>query len=122
MHGTILSELKKFSDAKFGAEVWDRLLSEAGITRKIYLPIQSYPDSEVTAIVAAASKISGQSTSAILESSGEFIALDLVNMYKSLSKPEWRTLDVIEHTENVIHTVMRTRQSGAQPPYLRCTR
>jgi hypothetical protein len=39
-----------------------------------------------------------------------------------LLKREWRTLDVIEHTEETIHRVVRMRQPGAQPPLLRAER
>ena len=34
----------------------------------------------------------------------------------------WRTLDVIEHTEETIHKVVRTRNPGAAPPELQCAR
>lgn len=102
--------------------MWSRLLEQAGVKWKIYLPIQTYDDAEATAIIQAASEISQTPTSAIVEDFGEFIAPNLVKMYASLKKPEWRTLDVIEHTENVIHTVVRMREPGAQPPYLKCTR
>lgn len=122
MHGTVLSELKKYSDLKFGPATWERLLREAHVDWKIYLPIRSYPDEEAIAIIGAAAQISGRSDAEILEDFGEFIAPGLVSMYASYTKPEWRTLDVIEHTENVIHSAVRMREAGAKPPYLRCTR
>jgi hypothetical protein len=43
-------------------------------------------------------------------------------MYGSLIPREWRTLEVIEHSEETIHTVVRRRNPGAQPPELRCQR
>jgi hypothetical protein len=36
--------------------------------------------------------------------------------------PAWRTLEVIEHTEETIHRVERRRQPGAAPPKLRVER
>jgi hypothetical protein len=33
-------------------------------------------------------------------------------------KPEWKTLDLIEHTEERIHKIVRLRHTGARPPYL----
>ncbi len=32
----------------------------------------------------------------------------------------WKTLDVIEHTEETIHKVVRVRNPGAAPPELSC--
>jgi hypothetical protein len=122
VHGIVLSELKKYSDWKFGPAMWPRLLREAHIDWKIYMPIRSYPDEDANAIIEVAAQISGHSTAETLENFGEFIAPRLLSMYASLKKPEWRTLDVIEHTENVIHTVVRAREAGAQPPHLQCTR
>jgi predicted hydrocarbon binding protein len=37
-------------------------------------------------------------------------------------RPEWRTLEVIEHTEETIHRVVRMRTEGAKPPRLRAER
>ena len=43
-------------------------------------------------------------------------------MYSILIKPAWKTLDIIEHTEAVIHTVVRVNQTDAKPPELKCRR
>jgi hypothetical protein len=43
-------------------------------------------------------------------------------MYKHLIKPEWRTLGLLEHTEETIHHVVRLNKKGADPPALKCTR
>ena len=39
-------------------------------------------------------------------------------VYKSLLDPGWKTLDLIEHTEESIHTVLRARDDAAEPPHL----
>jgi hypothetical protein len=43
-------------------------------------------------------------------------------VYGPLLDSEWRTLDVIQHTEETIHRVVRMRQPGAAPPRLRVDR
>jgi predicted hydrocarbon binding protein len=43
-------------------------------------------------------------------------------MYAALIQPEWRTLDVVLHTEETVHRVVRMRNPGAAPPYLRAER
>jgi hypothetical protein len=43
-------------------------------------------------------------------------------MYRAYILPEWKTLDVIEHTEERIHKMVRLQHKGARPPYLSTTR
>jgi hypothetical protein len=123
MHGTIFVELQKYVQTKLGTEAWMTLRREAGITRnEPYDPFQSYPDEEVGALVGTASRITGTPAQALLEDFGEFIAPDLLDMYWGVIAPEWRTLDVLEHTEKTIHDVVRLNHAGATPPYLHASR
>lgn len=62
------------------------------------------------------------STSTILEDFGTFVVEPLLTVYYAIVEPEWRTLDVLEHTERTIHTVVRRRNPGATPPALRTQR
>jgi hypothetical protein len=119
MHGIIHAELKKYVDAKHGAEAWQAIVKEAGLGDAIYLPLNTYPDSEAVAIVAAASKLTGAPAENILEDFGEFIAPDLLSMYRSLLKPEWKTAEMLLHTEETIHRIVRIQNPGAKPPELR---
>lgn len=121
MHGIIFSELKKYVDAKLGGGAWDKLLKEAGLNGKIYLAIQEYPDQEAVTLVSTASKITGKPVTSILEDFGEYIAPDLLGMYKSLIKPEWKTIDLIKNTEETIHKVVRLKNPGAKPAELKCS-
>ncbi len=123
MHGVIFAELKKYVDTKLGGGKWSTLLKESGVgQQKVYMAVQEYPDQEAAALVSAASKMTGKSAPAILEDFGAFIVPDLVHMYWALIKPEWKTLDLIEHTEETIHRVVRIKNPGARPPELKCSR
>lgn len=122
MHGVIMAELQKYVETKFDAATWQSLLSQAGLGSRMYLPIQQYPDEEAVAIVTAASQATGIPADDILEDYGEFIAPDLIAMYRMLVAPEWKTLDVLERTEETIHTVVRIRNPGALPPHLKVER
>ncbi|PYQ42091.1 MAG: hypothetical protein DMF77_14115 [Acidobacteria bacterium] len=122
MHGIIFSELKKYVDDRLGGAAWGALLEKAGMPGRIFMSMQEYPDADAAKLVSTASAITGQPAQAILEDFGEFIAPDLLKMYASLIPKKWLTLDVIEHTEETIHTVVRRRNPGARPPELRCQR
>ena len=122
MHGTIFVELRKYVVAKLGPDGWPKLLEESGTPGRAYLPLLSYQDEEMTALIAAATQITGVSTTELLGDFGEFIAADLIGMYPTLVQGQWKTLDLIENTEQIIHTVVRRNMPGTSPPELRTVR
>jgi hypothetical protein len=122
MHGVILTELKKYVKARLGDEAWDTLREAAGLEGRIYLPVQAYPDDEAVALVAAASRLTGLRATEILEDYGRFIVPDLLQLYRGLLRPEWTSLDLIEHVEDTIHRAVRLHNTGATPPELVCSR
>lgn len=103
MHGLIVAELKMFMKSQFGTEAFSA-------------------DDDFMKIVATAAERTGLTPNALLESFGQFVAPRLLSMYPALVKPEWRSLDVIEHAERSIHTVVRAQHPAATPPYLRVHR
>lgn len=121
MHGIIFSELKKYVDTKLGGNAWSNLQKESRVGAKTYLAIQEYPDQEAVSLVSTASRITGKSVPAILEDFGEFIAPDLIGMYKGLIKPGWKTIDLIKNTEETIHKIVRLKNPGAKPAELKCS-
>ena len=119
MHGLIYAELEKYVETNYGQEAWLAILAEAGLGDKAYVPLGAYPDEESLAIVGAASKLTDTPAEAILEDFGEFIAPDLIETYKALVRPEWKTLDFLRNTEETIHRVVRRQNQGAEPPRLK---
>lgn len=122
MHGIVFGELKQYARARLGESAWDELLTDAAIGPKLYLAIQEYPDEELGAILQAACRRTGLSAAAVLQDFGDFVGPHLMNMYRMYILPEWKTLDVIEHTEERIHKMVRRQHRGARPPYLSTTR
>jgi len=122
MHGIIFAELKKYVDTRLGGGAWDGLLREAGMPGRLFMPVEEYPDVTAVALVTAAARITKLDAQVLLQDFGRFIATDLLKMYASRIRPEWRTLDVVEHTEETIHRVVRQRNAGARPPELKCVR
>ena len=118
MHGLIFAELKKYVDTTLGAAAWGPLAAKAGLSGKLYLPVSTYPDADVVSLVSAAADTTGLTRDAILQGFGEFMAPDLLRMYGSLLRKEWKTLDILEHTEETIHRVVRIQNPGADPPKL----
>lgn len=122
MHGILYTELRKYVLIKHGLGAWKTLVSNAGLIEKPYMPFETYPDEELVALVTAAGDLTERTVSSVLEDFGIFIAAELLAMYQPLIQPHWRTLDVLEHTEATIHTVVRKKNRGALPPELICHR
>ncbi|MSU79588.1 MAG: hypothetical protein EXS16_16050 [Gemmataceae bacterium] len=122
MHGLIFLELQKFAQQQAGTQAWNTLLREAKLPVKSYSAVRTYPDEEAFALVGAASRVLNLPAGAVLEAFGEFLAVELIQLYARLLQPEWKTLDVIENTEKLIHAAVRVGNPGAKPPVLECIR
>lgn len=122
MHGIIFTELKQFTDQRFGKDAWDRVLKSAGLGGHTFFSINDYADADMLSLFSALAKEAAIPVAEVVEDFGVFIAPDLLRLYSVLIKPEWRTLEVIENTEAVIHTVVRANIRGAKPPELKCWR
>jgi hypothetical protein len=118
MHGLIFLQLQKFAQKKAGPQAWEILMREANLPFQSYSPARAYPDEDLMALVGAASRILGEPDAAVIEAFGNFLAPELLRLYGRLIKPEWKTLDVIENTERLIHAAVRVGNPGAQPPVL----
>jgi len=122
MHGIVFSELQRFVVSKHAHAGWKAVTEKAGLAHKVYLAAGQYPDSEIVSLVTAASAITKQDSIQTLEAFGEFIVPSLLKMYGHLLKPSWKSLDVIEHNEGTVHTVLRASDKDALPPKLHTRR
>jgi predicted hydrocarbon binding protein len=123
MHGTIFSEFQKYVEKHLGGEeAWRSLLRETGIQRESYQPLEEYPDDEAIVLIATAARKAEKDVRTLLQDFGEFIAPSLLDMYWAVIDPDWKALDVIEHSEDAIHRVVRLKDPKARPPYLRTKR
>lgn len=123
MRGIVLVELREYAEEVMGPGAWVGLLDDAHLPARSYKAADSYPDEEVFALVLAASRAWGESVSTVLEDFGRRrLAPGLARTYASLLRPRWRTLDLLEHTEGIIHTAVRAHDPLAAPPRLVCFR
>ena len=122
MHGVIFSELQNYAESRHGPGTWNALLEKANLKGEAYLAVQTYPDADAVALVSAASALTGLPVAAVLEDFGEFIVPDLIKMYGHLLQSDWKTIDVIDKTEQTVHTVVRVKNPGAKPPQLQTVR
>ncbi len=123
MHGLIVNQLRHFVVETHGREAWARINESAHVTLGDRPPIDRvYDDADVIAVVVTAATLTHTEPQALLEAFGAFLAPTLLRVYAPLIDSRWRTLDVVEHTEEHIHTAVRLRDPTAGPPYLTAKR
>jgi predicted hydrocarbon binding protein len=118
VHGIVFAQLRNYVSSRLGRESWSGLVEAAGAEHLVYLPTESYPDSDMSRLVAALSARTQESTEEILHDFGVYLAGPLLGIYGPLLDAQWRTLDLLEHTEKTIHTVIRMQRPNAAPPRL----
>jgi tRNA A-37 threonylcarbamoyl transferase component Bud32 len=123
MHGIIFFYIQKFADMLATASASHASL-QSTIVRSTasYLPSGVYDDSEAVALLQSMADSIEEPLPGLLGRFGEFLAPHLVKVAGPLVDPGWRTLDLIEHTESLIHSMVRTTKPGAEPPVLETVR
>ena len=122
MHGIIHVEFRDYAVGQIGEDGWSELLREARVDHATYRITETYPDDELTGLVLALARRTDRRVDAVLEDAGRSAARGLLTTYGSFVRPGWRTLDVVEQTETVIHRAVRMRDPGAEPPALEAQR
>jgi predicted hydrocarbon binding protein len=122
MHGMIFAELKKYVHRSFGEAAWQKISQKAGVTRMSNLATESYPDEELFALIDAAVELSNVPRAELLPQFGAFMVPDLMKVFGAFVDHRWKAMDMLEHTESVIHRAVRLQDEKAAPPKLRITR
>ena len=118
MHGSLLHGFKQFILVREGAAEWEAIVRMAGVG-SWFKAAQVYPDADLVRIVEAAAKRWSRPKNAVLEEFGAALVPTLVNMYGAFIEPSWRTFDLLERVEGVIHRTVRMTDRSASPPQLR---
>ncbi len=117
VHGSIFFLLRKYIIHLHTEAVWKKLTEDAGVPEEFELT-KNYPLAAFHSLVAEAARYGNQSAATIQENFGEYLVPDLFVLYKNYLNPEWRTFEVIENTEKVMHGAVRRLNSTANPPIL----
>ena len=123
MHGLIFFYIQKFADeATSGKTTWLKLRDTVTASDNRYLPNEVYPDEDAIELLQKIADTCGEPLPELIERFGEFLAPHLIKVASQNIDPTWRTLDLIENTEDIIHTMVRTAKPGAEPPVLETVR
>ncbi|MFT2009104.1 heme NO-binding domain-containing protein [Pontibacter sp. 13R65] len=122
MHGSIFALLKRFVESSYDFSTWIRLLEAAGLEGASYQMQEMYPTKELLAIVDKASEATGMPTYSIMEQFGEFLVPDLLLIYSKYVNPNWRTYEMLLHTECSMHSAVKKLDDRTDPPMLLVTK
>jgi len=123
VHGLIFFYIQKFAESVArGSTTWARLRSTVTTASKTFLPSKAYPDEDAVSLLSSIAEVTGTPLADLTERFGGFIAPHLVKVARGVIEPSWRTLDLIENTEQVIHAMIRTTTPEAAPPVIQTVR
>lgn len=123
VHGIIFFYIQKFAQAATsGSASWLQLRQTVTTSSERYLPNQAYPDDEAVQLLQSLAEATDEPLPSLVERFGEFLGPHLVKVAGKHIDPQWRTLDLIENTESIIHTMVRATNPGAEPPVLEAVR
>lgn len=122
MHGMVFQQLQQFVTKTKNYATWKKILTETGLEGKLFIPTQIYPDEEMKKLITSFAAVENLTSEELLTDFGLFLSQGLLTLYTHSIQPEWKTLDLIEHTENTMHKAVRFNDKNAAPPALICQR
>ncbi len=122
LHGMVHAEFRQHAMGLVGHARWKALLDEAGLPSQPPRLSQRYPDVDLGAAVGLLAGATNSTASRVLHDFGRALFPTLIAIYGDLVPSAWRALDLIEHTEEVIHRAVRLQDASAAPPRLQSMR
>lgn len=121
IHGSMFFLLKEFILDNYGNKTWLKLSKRPGASSS-YDMHKNYPASEMFLIIKEAADHTRLPENSIKEKFGEHLVPKLLTLYKSHISPEWKTFEMLENTELVMHKAVRKQENEATPPVLNVSR
>lgn len=119
MLGFIFFELKQYVVIKYGNSAWQEISSQAHLSaQQNYKNQEAYSDKEFTALLFALAEKTQHSVSAVEEDFGVFVAPFLIRISKHMMPASWTFLDLLLHTQDVIHERLKKSLAASTTPFL----
>ncbi|WP_374405811.1 heme NO-binding domain-containing protein [Pelagerythrobacter sp.] len=121
MKGVIFNLLERVVTDEFGADIWDDLIDEAGVSGA-YSSLGNYADEDIEALVAAAAAKTGQTRAQVLHWFGVHAMPLLRELYPSLFDPHATSQDFVLSVNEMIHPEVRKLYPDAVCPFFHVRR
>lgn len=115
LKGIVFNILQQVISDEHGERVWDDVLDAAG-SRGVYTAVGSYPDDELTALVAAAAGMLGVSPDDLVREFGRKAIPHFAELYPQFFAPHSSTRSFVLTLNKVIHPEVRKLFPGADVP------
>jgi hypothetical protein len=121
MKGIIFNLLEEVAERDFGEGAWDQLLDQAKVAG-VYTSLGSYPDAELMALVAAATRLLGRAPEDVLRWFGAAALQLMAERYPVFFDGHHSLLTFLPTINDVIHKEVRKIYAGAGTPDFRFDR
>lgn len=118
MHGSMFVFFKQFIEETFSSSLWLELNKKANTNHSTYQIHNSYPSNIFYSLLQTAANLTNHSENELKEEFGEYLVPKLLSLYKSYINPAWKTFELLENTELVMHKAVRREELQAKPPIL----
>lgn len=122
MHGSIFVFFKRYIETKYDFNTWLELVKNAKTEKTNYNMHEVYPDEDIHKLIHAASDMTHLPVFKLQEKFGEALVPNLLLIYNQYINPQWKTLDMLENTECVMHRAVKKHEPKTAPPALNVTR
>ncbi len=121
MHGIFFLYIQKFAETISTTAGADPLQAKVEGSGR-YLPDDNCPDEDSLGLLLAVSHVLGEPLEQTYGRFGEFVAPHLIKMAGPLIDPAWRTLDVVEHADDLIQFLVQDPERHTDRPVHHVTR
>lgn len=121
MKGMIFNQLENMVRSQLGDGAWDALLDQTELKTKegYFVGPRSYPDADLFALVAAASRVTGKPVDELITAFGRYLFAGLATAYPSFIKPGMTAKTFLMTVDRVIHIEVHKLHPDATLPSVR---
>lgn len=118
MKGLVFRGFEKMILQRYGPDLWERLLDEAPLKTSGggFIGPQTYPDEDLAALIATASRLTGESQTHLTTAFGRFLFPHFARIHPVFMKPGLTAKSFLQTVHGVIHVEVRKLHAGAHLP------
>jgi hypothetical protein len=121
MKGIIFNQLEAMVTQALGPDAWDELLAQSQLRTKegYFVGPKNYPDEDLVALVATASRVTGKPVDELATAFGRFLLPALASAYPMFLRPGMTAKSFLLSVDRMIHVEVRKLHPDAALPSIR---
>ncbi len=119
MLGFIFFEFKQYVLKRYDYAMWERVTEQVHVSsQKTYKNNESYSDDELLGMIGILANETNQTINEVEEDLGVFLAPFLIRITSHMIDPNWGLLELLLHTQGVIHARLAKSIAASTTPFL----